>query len=90
MLEVGSVMEFIEKLIRIEKYQITQTDIGVVSPYKLQCNIIRKHCKKKGYEDIRIGSAEEFQGQERKVIIISTVRSGNRTLGDFVKNPQVC
>lgn len=89
MQEVNAVMDFIEKLLKTDKYQITQSEIGVVSPYKLQCKVIRKHCKQKGYNDITIGSAEVFQGQERKVMIISTVQSGRRTLGDFLRSPQV-
>lgn len=87
--EVNAVMEFVGELLKPNKYQLTQSDIGIVSPYKLQCKIVRQHCDKKRYGDIRIGSAETFQGQERKVMIISTVRSGQKTLGKFLKNPQV-
>lgn len=86
--EVNAVLMFIEKLLKPQKYEITQSDIGVVSPYKLQCKIIRRLCEKKGFKSITIGSTETFQGQERKVIIISSVRSGGH-LGDFLKNPQV-
>lgn len=72
-----------------DKLRMTQSDIGVVCPYKLQCKILRSHLEKLGLKDVSMGTAEAFQGQERKVMIISTVRSGG-TLGNFLKNPQVC
>lgn len=86
--EVNTVIEFVDELLTPNKYSITPSDIGVVSPYKLQCKIIRMHIEKKGYKHITVGSAETFQGQERKVIIISSVGS-DRKLGEFIKNPQV-
>lgn len=87
--EVNTVIGFIEKLLKSKDCQVDESDIGVVSPYKLQCKMIRKQCERRKYENIRIGTAEVFQGQEREVMIISTVRSGKKTLGDFLHNPQV-
>lgn len=85
--EVSTVMEFVEMLLEIDT--ITQTDIGIVTPYKLQCKILKQNCEKKNYKDIIIGSAEVFQGQEKSVMIVSTVRSGRTKLGDFLANAQV-
>ncbi|XP_055301201.1 putative helicase mov-10-B.1 isoform X2 [Sitodiplosis mosellana] len=83
--EVNAVMELIAKLL---KNDVDKSDIGIVSPYKLQCRKIRQECNKMKYIDITIGSAEVFQGQERKVMIMSTVRAGQRHLGEFLSNAQ--
>lgn len=54
-------------------------DIGIIAPYRKQVEKIRKALNTVGelkkWKDIKVGSVEEFQGQERKVIIVSTVRS---------------
>lgn len=88
--EVNMVMEFIQMLLSEDKYKITQSDIGVVSPYKLQCKKIQENCDKRNFKEVTIGTAEVFQGQERKVMIMSTVRAGKKkSLGNFLSNAQV-
>jgi len=47
----------------------------VIAPYRRQVQKIRKKLKEHNFADVTVGSTEEFQGQERKVIIVSTVRS---------------
>lgn len=64
------------------------SDIGIVTPYRQQSNWIRKLCNGKGYEKIAVGTAELFQGQERSIIIISTVRTLGGSLG-FVRDEKV-
>lgn len=87
--EVNAVMDFIVELLQPDKCQVTQSDIGVVSPYKRQCKVLRQRCAQKDFGAVTIGTAEVFQGQERKVMIISPVQSDRRSLVDFVRNPQV-
>ena len=50
-------------------------DIGIITPYKKQVEKIRQFSASCEIEKIKVGSVEEFQGQERQVILLSTVRS---------------
>lgn len=89
--EVFAVIEFIQKLLSTSYshfMKISESDIGVVTPYKMQRRKIAQACLRSGYGDITVGTAEAFQGQEKAVIIVSTVRSGGTRLG-FVNNARV-
>ncbi|XP_012556830.2 uncharacterized protein LOC100201712 isoform X1 [Hydra vulgaris] len=61
---------------------LQQDDIGIITPYKKQVEKIRALLDQFDLNDIKVGSVEEFQGQERECIIISTVRS-KEDLVDF-------
>lgn len=89
MKEAHAVVEMIKELIKpgMSYRKINFSDIGIVTPYKLQCRIISKLCDKLNYSGVTIGSAEVFQGQERPIIILSTVRTGG-ILG-FLNSAQV-
>lgn len=72
----------------------SDNDIGVITPYSLQVKDLRILCDKQfENRNVKIGSVEEFQGQERKIIIISTVRSKRKNIANdekyglgFIKN----
>ncbi|KAF5344059.1 hypothetical protein D9757_015151 [Collybiopsis confluens] len=80
--------------ILINASHTADNDIGVIAPYHAQvlkmCTALRAVA-----DSTKVGSVEEFQGQERHVIIISTVRNSREfvkydlrhTLG-FVANPR--
>ncbi|XP_069801360.1 helicase MOV-10 [Dendropsophus ebraccatus] len=80
--------------------KISPKEIGIIAPYRKQVEKIRKAINIQfkavtDIKDLKIGSVEEFQGQERKVILMSTVRSSmdyvkfdeEFSLG-FLKNPK--
>ncbi|KAL7747652.1 hypothetical protein RI367_006941 [Sorochytrium milnesiophthora] len=52
----------------------TDNDIGIITPYHRQVQKIRNALRPTS-PNIKVGSVETFQGQERPIIIISTVRS---------------
>lgn len=79
-------IKILSKIVQFLIHSIS--NLGIVSPYRAQCCKIREACERQGYNRITIGSAEAFQGQERSVMIVSTVRS-NEELGNFVKNERV-
>lgn len=87
--EAKAVIEEIKKIMGScpKGREIKCSDIGIVTPYKLQCKIIKRLCIGLGFSDINIGTAEVFQGREKPVMILSTVRT-NGTLG-FVNSAQV-
>ncbi|XP_052781823.1 putative helicase MOV-10 [Mya arenaria] len=95
--EVAVVTKYVEELLacRTGGINLKPADIGVISPYRKQVQKIQQVLRKKHLEDVSVGSVEEFQGQERTVIIVSTVRSNPQYMSldmtyklGFLKNPK--
>ncbi|XP_054261036.1 putative helicase MOV-10 [Macrosteles quadrilineatus] len=95
--EIDVVLMYIEKLLRNglpKKYKVKEDDIGIITPYRKQVQKFRKALDLKRW-DIRVGSVEEFQGSEKLIIFISTVRSTMELVDEdyffklgFLKNPK--
>nr|XP_057939838.1 putative helicase mov-10-B.1 isoform X1 [Doryrhamphus excisus] len=71
--------------------RISPKDIGIIAPYRKQVQKIRqaldkieKDFKLKDMASLKVGSVEEFQGQEKRVILVSAVRS-NRKYTEYDK-----
>ncbi|KAJ0173743.1 hypothetical protein K1T71_010892 [Dendrolimus kikuchii] len=79
-MEVELVQKYIKAL--IIKHTVRQEDIGVVTPYIRQVYHIKEWLRSQGYDGIEVGTVEAFQGKEKRVIIISTVRA-NCGLHDY-------
>jgi helicase MOV-10 len=74
--EASIVVKYVEELLKARGVRkVKQTDIGVISPYRKQVQKIQQVLKKLNLAEVAVESVEKFQGQERLVIIISTVRS---------------
>lgn len=60
------------------EFGLRAQDIGIITPYRKQVEKIRVLLVTFGLaEGVKVGSVEEFQGQERKAVVVSTVRSSS-------------
>ncbi|KAG8954837.1 hypothetical protein FRC04_010319 [Tulasnella sp. 424] len=72
--EISLICKYVDELRSDRVRRLTDHDIGVISPYNAQGKKLRRRLDMQ-YQNIKVGSVEEFQGQERTVILITTVRS---------------
>jgi len=93
--EAVQVLRYIESLLRMRQSRLRQEEIGVITPYNRQMQKIQKLLKSQDLAGVKVGSTELFQGQERRVILISTVRSRRDFIGfdakhklGFLDNPK--
>ncbi|KAI9548916.1 hypothetical protein NQZ68_003450 [Dissostichus eleginoides] len=84
--EIEVLMDYLTKLIETQGKKglpkLSAKDIGIIAPYRKQVEKIQKAVKSVSalkrlgdLKELKVGSVEEFQGQERKIIMVSTVRS---------------
>lgn len=84
--EIQVLMDYLVKLIETQGKKglpkLSAKDIGIIAPYRKQVEKILKALKSvravsqlSDLKELKVGSVEEFQGQERRIIMISTVRS---------------
>lgn len=94
-LQYRLVFQILVFLLKLYKSGVDPDDIGIITPYTKQVKVIRNLIAEQEIKVPKIGTVEEFQGQERMVVLMSTVRSAadllrqDRThkLG-FVSNPK--
>ncbi|XP_030321193.1 helicase MOV-10 [Calypte anna] len=85
--EIEVLVDYLKKLLQSQGKggcpSVSPKEIGIISPYRKQVEKIRKAITSldpvlRAMPDInllKVGSVEAFQGQERRVILVSTVRS---------------
>jgi len=91
--EAVVVLDYIKQLV---KEGVKPRDIGVITPYRRQVVKLRERLGAAGWRDeVMVGTTEEFQGQERMAILLSTVRSSHEFLAmdaanklGFLANPK--
>lgn len=70
-IEGDLVKDYLNKLL---ESGVSAEDIGIITPYHKQCQRLKNICR--GLKvDVEVGTTEIFQGREKRVILMSTVRS---------------
>ena len=85
----------VEKLVTmLLKAGIAPEHIGVVTPYEGQRSFVINHMQLHGtmhkdlYRDVEVASVDAFQGREKDYIIVSCVRSNDRSGIGFLSDPR--
>ncbi|PWA60761.1 uvrD-like Helicase, ATP-binding domain, P-loop containing nucleoside triphosphate hydrolase [Artemisia annua] len=92
MVEVAIVVKIVKKLYRAWQDLKNKITVGVISPYAAQVVSIQEKLAHK-YENldgfsVKVKSVEGFQGGEKDIIILSTVRSNKHGSVGFISSPQ--
>lgn len=81
-LTLKTLIDYINKIGK-QRFLDERFDVGIISPYKVQTQYIRKLIRKREYfkpyrKLISVNTVDGFQGQERDIILISLVRSNDQ------------
>ena len=87
--EVVVAMQYVTQLVCEEG--VRGENIGIIAPYHQQVRKLKKALRLKSDDShdlcaIKVGSTEQFQGRERQIIVVSTVRSDPGFLGADAKH----
>ncbi len=78
------------ELIGRERIQEERLDVGIISPYRAQVQLLRQLLRRSDFfkpfrRSITVNTVDGFQGQERDIIVISLVRSNDEGQIGFLR-----
>ena len=74
--EVTKVADVVQALLSAPGLDVSPSDFGIIAPYRKQVSAIRSVLRNRQLGSVRVGCVNDYQGQEAKIIIVSTVLSG--------------
>ncbi|CAH0778069.1 unnamed protein product [Bemisia tabaci] len=86
--EIVTIVKYLKAILEPGSFNgqtIKQEDVGIISPYHKQVMKLRRACELQGWATVKVGSVEEFQGSEKLVTLVSTVRSKAEVLNQDLK-----
>ncbi|KAJ1477069.1 AAA domain-containing protein [Baffinella frigidus] len=92
--EAVVVCSLIQLLIK-SHLKVSPSQIGVIAPYRKQVQKVRLLLREYDLDSVRVGTVDDYQGQEEKVVLLSTTLSNTERLASdqdssvgFLNNPR--
>lgn len=74
--EALAVLEIVRDLLRPSSAEVaTVDDIGIVCAFRRQVQKVRGLLRAEGFDAIRVGTVEDYQGQQERILIVTTTLS---------------
>lgn len=75
--EIDVVVNYVKQLLglRLNHLEIRAENIGVITPFALQSKKLQLRFEKENIQNVEVGTVELYQGREKDIVILSTVRS---------------
>ena len=83
--EGSKIVDLIEALLNSETVDVEINDIGVIAFYRQQVLKTRLMLRERGLGAVRVGGVDDYQGQEERIIFISTVVAKQRAFDSAVR-----
>eukprot|EP01134_Creolimax_fragrantissima_P001837 CFRG1837T1 len=69
------VLDYVKNILDFKRTGTKPSDIGIITPYAKQRQKLERLLQKEKLGEVKVGTTEMFQGQEKRVIVISCTRS---------------
>lgn len=71
------------------EFGLTDSEIGVIAPYKAQVRLLRSLINAQGWKVVTSSTVDGYQGDEKRVILVSFTRTNPESIG-FVNHDRRC
>eukprot|EP00282_Hemiselmis_andersenii_P016290 CAMPEP_0114116218 /NCGR_PEP_ID=MMETSP0043_2-20121206/4382_1 /TAXON_ID=464988 /ORGANISM="Hemiselmis andersenii, Strain CCMP644" /LENGTH=606 /DNA_ID=CAMNT_0001208527 /DNA_START=46 /DNA_END=1866 /DNA_ORIENTATION=+ len=93
--EALMVRQIVLRILAMEGGKVSTNEIGIIAPYRKQVKQIRLLLRSEDLGAVRVGTVDDYQGQEERIIIISTTLTNRERLSTdkqhsvgFLGNPK--
>jgi len=90
-LEAKTCVEFVKWALERADGELIADDIAIITLYSAQVDCISAVLLESGLKDVTVGTVDKWQGGERKLVVVSTVRTSFPPRGEFINDDgRVC